>query len=308
MNPVAKRIFPKHIPTWLLRPWQDLVAPQPLIRLEVIRICIPLTILGFLSSRLLHASEWLSTDGFQIPDLGHRDWRQPLYLAPLSPAGAWAFSLVTALSGLLVSAGFRTRISAGIFFACLAYLTLADRLEAFTVCKMGTMLALGLFLSPAGRAWSLDAWMAGGKENAGDLKTTWGNVRFFQAMILTLYCASGISKWRGSWVTHSNVLWTHMHDSYQTLVTYYVAKWLPTGLWRPLQYFVLGFEVLAPAWFILPWTRLPALLAGFGIHAFIGFCFGPVVWFALLMAELLYAGFAPESWFPGGLKTALKAD
>jgi len=32
------------------------------------------------------------------------------------------------------------------------------------------------------------------------------------------------------------------------------------------------------------------------MHAMIGLMFGPVVWFALLMAALLVGGWAPEAW------------
>jgi hypothetical protein len=111
-----------------------------------------------------------------------------------------------------------------------------------------------------------------------------------------MYCGSGLSKWNGDWLSHPHVLWTHMHDSYQTWATYWVANLMPMAAWRPLQYLVLAFEILAPLWFVLPFTRLPALGMGLAMHLFIGLCFGPVKWFALLMAILLLGSFAPVSW------------
>lgn len=49
-------------------------AQRPRIRLEVVRIVAPLAILGFLSSRILNAEDWLSTAGFRVPVLAD-DWR-----------------------------------------------------------------------------------------------------------------------------------------------------------------------------------------------------------------------------------------
>jgi hypothetical protein len=264
-------------------------APQPLIRLEFLRLFLPLAILGFLAARFWHADDWLTAKGFQVPDLGRKDWRQPLYLPPLPVWAAWSTCAVTTAAGLMLAAGLRARIAAGVFFLGLYYLALADRLEAFTVSKLGAVLALALFCAPCGNGLAVGA-------RPGPDKVTWGNVRFFQILVVTLYCASGISKIRGDWLTHPYVLWTHMHDSYQTPVTYGVARLLPVGFWRPLQYLVLAFETGAPLWFALPATRLPALGLGIGIHLFIGLCFGPVKWFALLMIILLLGCFAPAKW------------
>jgi hypothetical protein len=49
-------------------------------------------------------------------------------------------------------------------------------------------------------------------------------------------------------------------------------------------------------WFMLPWTRLPALCAALGMHAFIGIGFGPVAWFGLLMCVYVTGAFAPPAW------------
>ena len=52
----------------------------------------------------------------------------------------------------------------------------------------------------------------------------------------------------------------------------------------------------SPLWFAVRRTRLPALFVGLGMHAMIGPMFGPVVWFALLMAGLLFGSYAPARW------------
>jgi len=93
-------------------------------------------------------------------------------------------------------------------------------------------------------------------------------------------------------LTHQ-VLWTHLHDQYQTAAAWLIMRATPAWGWWILQGLVLLFEVGAPLWFALPWTRKPALVIGLGMHAMIGLMFGPVVWFALLMASMLLAVFLP---------------
>ena len=109
----------------------------------------------------------------------------------------------------------------------------------------------------------------------------------------TMYSASGIAKARGDWLT-GQVLWTHLHDQYQTTAAWLIMRATPTWGWWFLQGLVLLFEVGAPLWFSLPWTRKPALVIGFGMHVMIGLMFGPVIWFALLMASMLVATFLPD--------------
>ncbi|MBE7448336.1 MAG: hypothetical protein HS111_05465 [Kofleriaceae bacterium] len=43
----------------------------------MMRIAVPLAILGFMSSRIVHADHWIGDAGFIVPDLGG-DWRQPV--------------------------------------------------------------------------------------------------------------------------------------------------------------------------------------------------------------------------------------
>jgi hypothetical protein len=274
-----------------------LTAPQPIERLALLRILVPLALLGFLATRLVHAGEWLTAAGFHVPDVGADDYRQPLYIPPLPPWGAWTIAATTALAALACAAGAWTRVSAAVLGSCIALLALADRLEAFTVTKLGAPLALALAIAPSGARYGVDAWRAA--RRAGWQPPTHvraGAVRFFQALTLVVYSGSGVCKLRGDWLRHPAVLWTHLHDSYQTWVTYAIARALPARGWTVAQGLVLTFEVLAPIWFSWSRSRPYALAFGLGMHVFIGLCFGPVVWFAVLMAILLVGGFAPEPW------------
>jgi hypothetical protein len=283
--------------TWRTRLEDWLDAPQPIERLALARIVLPLVLLAFQSSRLIYADHWLSPVGFRVPYLGGHDWRQPLYIPPVSPGVAWTIAILTVVSGLAVAAGLFTRASAGVFAALLAYLALADRLEAFTVSKLGPMLALALCLSPSGARYGLDAWLRRRRAPAAPVPThvSGGVIRFFQIFLCAMYSGAGIAKLRGDWLG-GDVLWSHLHDNYQTTISWLLVRTVPGWGWQALQYLSLLFETAAPLWFALPWTRRYAVLAGLGMHALIGLMFGPVIWFALLMSTLLVCCYLPERW------------
>ena len=290
------------------RAWQWLFGPQPIARLVTLRILVPLAILGFLSSRLVHADHWIGAAGFRVPHIGRDDYRQPLYVPALPNALAWSVAVLTVVSGLAVVAGVFTRLASPLFAALLVYLALADRLAAFTVSKLGAILAVALAFTPAAARFSFDAWRAARRGVGARASTTptptlvsGGCVRFFQLVLAIMYTSSGLAKLRGDWLSHPDALYSNLHDSYQTAVSFWMATHVPGWGWTAFQWLVLGLEVGAPLWFALPITRMPAVFLLLGMHAVIGLGFGPVVWFAILMASLLVAGFAPRRWLERAL-------
>jgi hypothetical protein len=281
-------------------------APQPFARLAALRLLVPLAILGFLSSRLAHADHWIGSSGFHVPDLGHGDYRQPIYIGPLPNWAAWSLASLTVASGLAVAAGAFTRLSAPFFAAALVYLALADRLAAFTVSKLGAVLAVALACTPCGVAASVDAWRRRPRplQPVGLPLVSGGNVRFFQILLAVMYFATGIGKMRGDWLVRGDVIYTNLHDSYQTAVSYFLASAVPGWAWTGFQVLVLVLEVGAPLWFAIRRTRYPAVILLLGMHTVIGLGFGPVVWFALLMAALLVSCYGPLEWLEGAFRVA----
>ncbi len=278
--------------TWLKK-------PVPALRLELIRICAPLAILGFMSSRIAYADEWLGDGGFRVPDLGFADPRQPLYLPPLPSGLAWLVALTMVASGLALSLGFYARRAAWVFAATGIWVALSDRLAAFSVSKLTPVIAIALALSPCGARFGIDAWRRanrsfGKKRPALPREVVSGSVRFFQLLVPVIYCASGIAKARGDWLHQPYVLWTHLHSSYQTSVTLFLANLLPPFAWTLFQIMTLLLESFAPLWFSWSRTRPYALVAAVGMHAMIGLMFGPVRYFAMLMATLLIASHLSE--------------
>jgi hypothetical protein len=200
-------------------------------------------------------------------------------------------------SGLAVALGWRTRKAALVFAATLAFVALSDRLAAFTVSKLSPVLMLALAASPSGSRVSVDAWLARKKDPARVPPTlSRGTVRFFQVLLVVIYSGSGIAKLRGDWLHTPFVLWTHLHDSYQTAFAVALANALPASAWIVFQALTLVFEVGAPVLFALPRTRTLTFAFGIGLHLMIGLCFGPVKWFAMLMGSLLVGGYLPEPW------------
>src|SRR5438445_439230 len=93
---------------------QKTFAPQPIVRLETVRILAPLAILGFMSTRIAHPADWLASTGFRIPALDD-DWRQPATFAGLAPWAAWTVAVGLVVTGLLTAAGAFTRWTSAAF-------------------------------------------------------------------------------------------------------------------------------------------------------------------------------------------------
>jgi hypothetical protein len=275
---------------------QRLFAPQPIVRLAVLRIGIAVALLVFVATRVIYPDDWLSSDGFRIPPLDG-DYHQVVYLSPLSPFTARVFCALVVVAGLATAAGFYTRWSAALLAVLLGYAAISDRGAAFTVLKIGPVLLVALALSPAGEVWSVDAWRRKRRDASyvPPALVSGGCVRFFQIFLAVFYLASGIAKARGDWVHNPYVLWSHLHDSYQTPVSWFFANHLPSFAWSVMQYSTLAFELGAPLWFVLPWTRTVAAAYGVAMHALIGMMFGPLAGFSLLMMTLLVGSFAPAT-------------
>lgn len=280
----------------LFRRWFD--APEPVLRLELIRILAPLATLGFMSSRLSHADEWLTRVGFQVPLMDVPDYRQPLYLEPLSTTSAWVLVAVMVASGLAVSAGFRARIAALIFAITLGWVALQDRLAAFTVSKLSPAVMLALAASPCGSRLGVDAWLKKQRDPKVKLPR-WvasSSVRFFQVLLPVFYLGSAVAKAKGGWLKEPLVLWSHTHDSYQSAFTWALANALPGWMWTLFQGMVFTLEMGAPLWFSLRRTRPWALVVAVIMHTMIGLMFWPVRWFSLLMITMWCGAYLPEEW------------
>lgn len=271
-----------------------LEEPQLVVRAEVLRVAAPLVVLGFMAGRIAHVGDWIGGEGFRVPDLGG-DWTQPLYVPPLPLWAARAVGALMIASGLSVVVGFKTKWSALVFAATLAFVALSDRLAAYSVSKLGPTIMIAIAASSAGTRLSIDS--RGKKKKKAKLARGAPALRFVQALPIVIYSASGIAKMRGDWLKDPLVLWSQMHGNYQTWLAFWLATVLPAWAWTAMQGATLVFEVLAPIWFALRRTRNIALVFGITMHVMIALLFAPVVWFSLLMITLLVAGHLPDRFF-----------
>ncbi len=247
-------------------------------RFDAARLLIPLILLGFFSSRLLHVTEWIGQSGFNVPDLGGH-WAQPLYIPPVPDVLAILIGLALIISLLMVAMGKRVVFAGAIAILILVFVALADRLAAFTVYKIAPVLMLTIIYVFYERSRNREAQ---------------GSLQFLQAFLVVFYAASGFCKFEGEWTTHTHLIWTHLHSSYETALSYYVGRYTPTWAWQGMQLATLIFEMGAPLWFYADRTRPFAIAFGVIMHISIGLLFGPVIWFSLLMITLILVAFGSE--------------
>jgi hypothetical protein len=183
-----------------------------------------------------------------------------------------------------------------IFAATLAYVALADRLAAFTVSKLSPAVMLALAATPCGRRLSVDAWLRRRRDPGAALNryVAAAGPRFFQILLPVFYAGSAIAKGRGDWLKHPMVLFTHLHDSYQTPLAWAVINVLPGWAYTLIQAVVLVLEAGAPLLFALRRTRPIALGTAVAMHALIAVMFWPVRWFSLLMITMWCGAFLPR--------------
>ena len=109
---------------------------------------------------------------------------------------------------------------ASVFAACpSAFVAVSDRLAAYTVSKLSPAVMLAVAVRRrAGARFGVDAHFArkARSDEPCEPPDHLGAVRFLQLLPVVMYSASGIAKVRGDWLSDPLVLWSHIHDSYQT--------------------------------------------------------------------------------------------
>ncbi len=183
------------------------------------------------------------------------------------------------------------------FAATLAYVALSDRLAAFTVSKLSPAVMLALAASPCGVRFGVDAWRRRRADPEAPLPTSVAAAgpRFFQVLLPVFYSGGSIAKARGDWLHNPIVLFTHLHDSYQTALSWAVLHVLPGWAFTLIQAVVFVLEGGAPVWFAWRRTRGTALALAIVMHAMIGMMFWPVRWFSLLMISMWCGAYLPEA-------------
>lgn len=144
------------------------------------------------------------------------DWIERLWVTPTFHFKYWGFHWVQPLPGqgmlwlfvalavlaAMVSVGLFFRAAAGLFALGFLYLQLIDVTTYLNHYYLAVLLSSMLALSPAHRAWSVDAWRRG--ESATEVASMW--LWLFRIQIGVVYTYAGLAKLHGDWLLHAQPL------------------------------------------------------------------------------------------------------
>ena len=123
-----------------------LFGPVDGVRLIAFRLAFAHALVIYMLFRWRHAGEWLTAQGYHPSGAATGGIQQPVPLLPealLWPFGAAYFAAIAALI-----LGVRPRVTIWLVLAGTVYVTLADRLAAFTINKLFVAGLLILALAP----------------------------------------------------------------------------------------------------------------------------------------------------------------
>lgn len=241
-------------------------AEIPAIRLAAFRQAILFTLVFYLIERWRFAGEWLTVAGYH-PSRAVDPWYTPQL--PLIPE-AWLPGFGVLLFGgvLLAIFGVARRAALWLAFACVVEVSHADPVSAFTLNRLYMFVLLILALAPAAR---------------GGLQAAWP-VRMLQVNLLVHYLAAGLCKVRYvDWVTRDDVLWMQVQGIYMTDAAAWLVRVLPPWAWVVQQHLALGFELVAPALFMVRRLRPWGMLLGVGLHLVVAVTMYQLVYFSVQM-------------------------
>ena len=261
------------------------LGPRDTIRIDSFRVVLGVCVLLYMIERWRYAKEWLTPAGFHVSaeNLPYH----PLWLPPLPESALPVFGLALFGSLVLVIVGWKLRVALPVALACVAYVTFADQLSAFTLNKLSIVSLAVLAVAPGGGWWSLEA--LGGRTGS-----VWAE-RVLQATLVIHYFTAGWSKAVfGDWLVDRYALWTHVQGVYRTGIAAVLLETLPREAWAFMQTGALFFELSAPALFCIPALRPLAFGWGLAFQTMILLTMHQLVYFMLVMFSFYVLFVPPE--------------
>ncbi|MEX2580701.1 MAG: HTTM domain-containing protein [Verrucomicrobiales bacterium] len=248
-----------------------LFGDEPAARYRVFELAFTGAFLVYMGRNLLTPLEWLTAEGFHLAAGLQRPGAMPPF--PLLPV--WAVpifvGILLAAAAVIVLRPRHRRFGFAALALAALYAEGVDSASSFALNRIYVVGFVFLALAP--------------ESDAGPRRGTVASVRAFQAMLMAMYFATGLTKIKsGNWLEHSDVLWTHAQSYYATEMAAYLLRNLPARAWTALQYSVLLFELGAPLWFAWRRTRPYAILFGLSFHLGIALMMKAVWVFSLQMA------------------------
>ncbi len=240
-------------------------------------------------------------------------WIDQFFVEPRFHFKYWGFSWVEPLSGplmhalfgvlavlaLAMAAGFAYRVSALLFALGLAYVQLIDVTTYLNHYYLAGLLGFLLAVSPAHRAWSVDAWLVARLRRARGLDAApaprtvaraW--LWLFRFQVGIVYVFAGLAKAQADWLLHAQPLsiWLGAVTDLPLVGALFTLPLVPLVLsW-------CGFLFDSSIVLFLSWarTRPYAYVVVIGFHTLTGLLF-PIGMFPVIMV-LSALVFFPPSW------------
>ncbi|MBX3209691.1 MAG: HTTM domain-containing protein [Labilithrix sp.] len=180
-------------------------------------------------------------------------WVEPLS----SPAMHTLFWVLAGLA-LAMAAGFAFRLTAPLFAAGLTYIQLIDVSTYLNHYYLAGLLAWLLAISPANRAWSVDAWLRarwrawrGREADATEPQVAAAWLVLFRAQIGIVYVFAGLAKAQSDWLLHGQPLgiWLGASTHLPVLGRLFTIPGVPLAM----SWFGFVFDTTIVLW--LSWRR-----------------------------------------------------
>lgn len=211
-------------------------------------------------------------------------WVEPLP-APFMHALFW----LIAASALLISLGLLFRVAAWLFVVAFTYVGLIDVATYLNHYYLASLLALLLALSPANRAFSLDARLFPTRATAV-VPSGW--LYLFRFQVGIVYTCAGLAKLTSDWLIHAQPLriWLASRTDLPVLGPLFSHEWAaPLMSWGGFL-----FDLTIAWWLLFRRTRPFAFAAVIGFHAVTRLLF-PIGMFPFIMVLSALMFFSP-SW------------
>jgi len=210
------------------------------------------------------------------------------WVVPLPRGPMHAFVWLLALLALAIAVGFRYRVAAPLFVAGFTYLQLIDAATYLNHYYLASLLGFLLAVSPAARAFSLDALI---ERRRGDATVSAFWLYLFRFQVGVVYTFAGIGKAHGDWLLHAQPLriWLGSETDLPVLGALFT---LPGA---PLLMSWAGFLFdTCIVWLLLTKRfRLGAYLVVLAFHTVTGSLF-PIGMFPVIMSLAALVFFSPD--------------
>jgi uncharacterized membrane protein YphA (DoxX/SURF4 family) len=278
----------------------------PAWRLALFRIVFVLAVFPYFHARLGFPAELFGDSASRMPDLAlnadslHRQL-QPIYFRPFSEQMILIVSVAYYVASFCLVIGFRCRAAAlALSLFCFATVFM-DPFGTYSINRSSAWTFLIVAVSPSGRAWSLDAWLAARRAGANGVASpaeisAW-SLRTLQWFLLIWYATAGISKLNNAWSFpgRGDLVFGHIQGAYMNDVSFFVLHNAPRWTLAFMETITIIFEVGAPLWFVNSRTRPFAMMIGAGMHIGIASMFIKL-WFFSIQMIAYYTLFVPVTW------------